>query len=191
MSGLVAVGYFLFSLVFGLLCFVLWARIALRYFKVSALHPLSQTIYTLTNPVVMPFTRLMASKTTKPSPYDWPSFGVLLIVELLKFTTIGLLFLNHLLPWNLLLLYILADLIVQPCNLLFYAIIIRLIMSWVNPQSQHPIGLLLKTVTTPILALARRHIPEIAGMDFSPFITLIVLEIITLFIRASLPLHLV
>ena len=191
MSGLIAVGYFLFALFFSFLAFVLWTRIALRYFRVSALHPISQTINALTNPVIMPLAHMFPATKTRRSRYDWACFSVLVVVELLKFIAIGSLFLGAMLPWSFLPLYTLADLIVQPCNLLFYAIAIRVLMSWVNPRWQHPIADLLRLATEPALNLGRRIIPDISGFDFSPYIILIILKVITLFISASLPLHLI
>lgn len=64
-------------------------------------------------------------------------------------------------------------------------------MSWVNPAWSNPLADLLRTLSDPVLKLARNRIPDIAGIDFSPLIVLVILEVITLFLRASLPLHLV
>lgn len=191
MSGFLAVGYFLFALFFSLLTFVLWTRIALRYFRISALHPVSQGINKLTSSIVMPFTHLFPTPKKRLSRYDWPCFCLLVTVQLLKFITINFLFLGRILPWNFVLLYTLADLIVQPCNLLFYAVIGRVIMSFVNPKWQHPFADLLCIVTEPLLRLGRRIIPDISGFDFSPYVVMIILKVITLFISASLPFHLI
>ncbi len=191
MSGLLTVGYFLFALFFSVLSFVLWARIALRYFRISSLHPISQVINALTNPIIRPLSEMFAATKTRKSRYDWPCFCVLVIVELLKYIAIGALFLGAMLPWSFLPLYTLADLIVQPCNILFYAVIISVIMSWVNPHWHHPAAEVLHRVTEPLLQLGRKIIPNISGFDFSPYVILILLKIITLFIRASLPMHLI
>ena len=43
MVGLTVVATFVVSLFFSLLIFSLWLRIALRYFRVSPLNPISQT----------------------------------------------------------------------------------------------------------------------------------------------------
>lgn len=191
MSGLFTVGYFLYTLLFSLLAFVLWIRIALRYFHVSNLHPVSQAINTLTNPIVTPFSRLFSSAKSRISRYDWASFCTLVVIEIIKFVAMGALFLIKMLPWEILSLYVVADLIVQPCNLLFYAIIVRLIMGWVNPNWHHPFADILRLVTEPLFQLGRRLIPNVSGFDFSPFIVMIILKVITLYIGASLPGHLV
>ena len=191
MVGLLTVGYFLFALLFSLLGFVLWARIGLRYFRISAIHPVSHLILTITNPIVLPLAHHFPIQTTRKSPYDWPCFCVLVMVELLKFIAIGSLFLGVTLPWTFLPIYTLADLIIQPCNLLFYAMLIQVIMSYVNPHWQHPAADVLRLITEPLYRLGRRIIPDISGFDFSPFLMMIILKIITLFIRSYLPLHLI
>ena len=190
MSGLITVGYFLFTLFFNLVVFLLWARIALRYFRVSTLNPVSQSIQKLTSPFLGSLKNLDANKRRLPR-YDWVCFGALILIELLKFLGIDLLFMASKLPWTLIPLYALADLVIQPCNLMFYAILIRVIMSWVNPRGQHPVMDLLGLVTDPLLHLGRLIIPDISGFDFSPYIMLIILEVITLFIGSCLPYHIV
>lgn len=191
MSGVLEVGYFLFTLIVSLLAFVLWARIALRFFCVSKLHPITQAIDELTNPIVKPVAELFSKKQSRLGRYDWPCFAVLVLLELVKFIAIGALFLRTRLPWEIVPLYIVADLIVEPCNLLFYAILIRIVMSFINPTWHHPLAHVLQMITDPLLKLGRRLLPNLAGFDISPFIILVVLKIITLFISASLPLRLI
>ncbi|MCX7118532.1 MAG: YggT family protein, partial [Legionellales bacterium] len=94
---------------------------------------------------------------------------------------------GHTRVWAITGVYTLADLIIQPCDLLFYALLIRVIMSWVNPHWQHPLTTILHAVTEPMLQQIRRYLPILAGLDFSPFIMMILLKIVTLFVGASLP----
>ncbi len=191
MAGFISVGYFLISLFFSLLIFIVWARLGLRYCRVSALHPINQAIHRFSDPLVSPFQSLLHTKGKRLSRYDWPCFTVLVIIEFAKFIAFGYLLLGTMMPVLLLCAYVVADLIVQPCDLLFYAILIRVIMSWVNPRWQHPIADILYLVTEPLLKRAKRLIPDIAGFDFSPILAMLFLKIITLFISSSLPLHLI
>ena len=185
MSGILAVGYFLITLFFSLLFFMLWARIALRYFHISTLHPISQGISKFSDPIIKPVAFLFAKTTMRMSRYDLPCLCILILAEFLKFVMISTLFLGVMIPLGLLPLYILADLITQPCNLLFYAIIIRVVISWVNPFWTHPVVDVIKAITQPLLNSVRSFV------DFSPFIVMIALNVISLFISASLPLRLV
>ncbi|KTD31728.1 YggT family protein [Legionella moravica] len=191
MSGFTAVGIFLTSLFFGLVILTLWLRIALRYFKVSALSPLSQVVLSVTDPVIRPIQTLFKLTYQPGQKYDWMAFVILIIVEFLKITILSLLAFHTLIPIGYLLLYIAADLIIQPCDLLFYAILIRVIMSYVKPGWQHPVADFLRLLTEPLLILGRKIVPDISGFDFSPFIIMIILKVITLFISASLPWRLI
>jgi YggT family protein len=187
MSGFTAVGFFLFSLFFSAVIYSLWVRIALRYLRISSLTQFSQLISTITDPLVNPFNFVLKQKYKPGQKYDWMAFGVLILVELIKIITLSLLVFHAIMPVVFLLLYVLADLIIQPCNLLFYAILIRVIMSYANPRWQHPVADFLRLLTEPLLILGRKIIPDISGFDFSPIIMMIILKIITLFISASLP----
>lgn len=60
-----------------------------------------------------------------------------------------------------------------------FLILIRVILSWVSPNSYHPAVQLLYRITEPVLAPLRRLIPPIGGtIDVSPVIALILLEIV-------------
>ena len=66
----------------------------------------------------------------------------------------------------------------------FYSllILIRVLLSWVGMTSPqrwlgHPAVHLLKQVTDPVIRPLQRVIPPIGGLDFSPVVALILLEI--------------
>lgn len=187
MSGFTAVGYFLFSLMFSLITFVLWARIAIRYYRISFLHPIAQSINTFTDPIIRPLAHLFKSSNTRANRYDWVCFSVLIVFEGLKFITLAWLVFGTLPSLAVIFLWTIADLIIQPCQLLFYAILIRVIMSWVNPHWKNNLSDILYIVTEPLLRVAHRTIPTIGGLDFAPFAVLIALKVITLFIGTSIP----
>ena len=66
------------------------------------------------------------------------------------------------------------------------ALIFVIIMSFLAPSSYHPAALLLHQVTEPILAPARRLIPPLGGLDFSPILVFIVLILIRDFMLPEL-----
>lgn len=192
MSGLHSVGYFLVSTLFGLAIFIVWLRIGLQYFRISTLHPIGQAVHRLTDPVILPLSKLLHIRLTRHQRYDWVSLGIVIALVFMKYLFVSMLYLgpNELNGW-LIAVCTVVDLIVQPCNILFYALLIRVIMSWVNPQWQHPLTTALFMITEPMLKWARRMIPPIAGLDFSPLVIMILLKVITLFVTASLPFPLV
>ena len=66
-------------------------------------------------------------------------------------------------------------------NLYFYAIIIRVIMSWVVALQHNPIAEIVYLITEPPMKLARRFIPSLGGFDFSPIALLILLQLISIY----------
>ncbi len=190
MSGFIAVGTFLTSLFFNLILFILWIRIALRYLKVNRLNSLSRQIYSVTDPLIQPLYRLVRYKDHVRQQYDWPVFLVIIFIELIKISLLGVLTLQASMPFAWLLIYTVADLVIQPCTILFFAILIRVILSFTQPHWQHPFIDFLKLLTQPLLVIGRKIVPDISGFDFSPWIIMVIIKSITLFIQASLPLPL-
>lgn len=66
----------------------------------------------------------------------------------------------------------------------YWIIIVRALVSWVNPDPYNPIVQFLQTVTEPVLNLVRRKLPFSLrfGIDISPIIAILVL----MFARAFL-----
>jgi YggT family protein len=68
-----------------------------------------------------------------------------------------------------------------------WLIIIRALISWVNPDPLNPIVQFLYKTTEPLLAPFRRMIPMYnVGIDFSPIFALIVIWFLKIFLVSSL-----
>ncbi len=72
----------------------------------------------------------------------------------------------------------LANLINFLFTALNFAILIRVILSWVRVDPYHPLVRIIYQITEPILAPFRRAIPPTAGLDFSPIVAFFVLELL-------------
>ena len=51
-----------------------------------------------------------------------------------------------------------------------YILLIRVILSWVNPNPYNPIVQILYRLTEPVLAPIRRVLPPMGGLDLSPLV---------------------
>ena len=72
-------------------------------------------------------------------------------------------------------------------NILTWLIIIRALISWVNPDPRNIIVQILYKITEPILAPLRRIIPLYnMGIDISPIIAILCLWFVRLFIVRTL-----
>ncbi|HEY8686996.1 MAG TPA: YggT family protein [Chloroflexota bacterium] len=64
-------------------------------------------------------------------------------------------------------------------TVLVVAIIIRALMSWIMPQDGSGLTRVLLDITEPILAPIRRVLPPVAGIDFSPILALILVQLVS------------
>jgi YggT family protein len=68
-----------------------------------------------------------------------------------------------------------------------WIIVIRAVLSWVNPDPYNPIVRFLYQITEPVMARVRRWIPlRGMGIDFSPMIILLVIVFLQSFLVPSL-----
>jgi YggT family protein len=66
-------------------------------------------------------------------------------------------------------------------------IFVRVIMSWVPMRLPFGLNELVWNVTEPVLAPIRRVMPMAGGMDFSPFIALLLIQIVASLLLRVLP----
>jgi YggT family protein len=59
-----------------------------------------------------------------------------------------------------------------------YGIVIQALLSWINPGTYNPAVNLLHTLTEPVLRPVRRLLPPISGMDLSPLLAILALEVV-------------
>lgn len=71
----------------------------------------------------------------------------------------------------------LIDLVGLVFTIIFYLVLADVIVSWVLDPF-HPIRRSLDSIVQPMLDPIRRIIPPSSGIDFSPFVLLIVLRIV-------------
>ena len=74
----------------------------------------------------------------------------------------------------------------QFINLLFWILILsilaRSILSWTSINPGSPIIRILDQITEPVLAPFRRFLPATGSLDFTPFIAIILLDILRRFL---------
>jgi YggT family protein len=80
-----------------------------------------------------------------------------------------------------------ARIVDMALTLYMWIIIIRAVLSWVNPDPYNPIVRMLYRVTEPVMALVRRWIPlRGMGIDLSPMIILLAIVFLQSFLVPSL-----
>lgn len=190
MNTFAQVGNYLVQLVFSLITLMLWLRIAIRFFKINPFNSVAQTIFSLTNPVITPLEQvLVKNNASHKGRLDWVAFLVLAFTVLAKFLLIDVLLYNASIPGLGILLLTVAELIVQPCDLLFLAILIRAVISWVNPSWNNPVAAFLYAITEPLMSKCRSYLPDTSGLDFSPLVAMVLLKILTIIVHSLVPLN--
>ncbi len=84
-------------------------------------------------------------------------------------------------------LYAIARLLDIALSAYMWILIIRVILSWVNPDPYNPIVRALYSITDPVLSWLRRRFPLMAGtIDFSPMVVILAIYFIRLFVVKTL-----
>lgn len=63
-------------------------------------------------------------------------------------------------------------------NLYMFLILARVLMSWVQLDPYNPVVQAIFNLTEPILAPVRNMVPPAGGLDFSPIIVIILLQVL-------------
>jgi len=76
----------------------------------------------------------------------------------------------------------LADVLNILLTVYMWIIVIRAVISWVNPDPHNPIVNFLYRATEPVLGYVRRVIPPISGIDLSPILVLLAIVFLNRFL---------
>lgn len=76
----------------------------------------------------------------------------------------------------------LASLIVLLIQLYSFVILARVLMSWVQIDPHSPLAMTIYNLTEPVLAPIRNALPPAAGLDFSPIIAIVLLQVLGQFL---------
>jgi YggT family protein len=176
---------FLLSTIFNLLTLLFLLRFFLQLFKAPFNNPLSYMVVSLTDFAVKPARRIVPSW----GKIDLSTLILALITQfLLQFCLLWLRDLPISLVgnaiWTSLIGMSLLGVFRTVLDVFFYAILLQVILSWVNPHS--PISGVLNSLTKPILAPIQRILPTAGGMDFSPVIALILIQMLNVSVIRTL-----
>ena len=80
----------------------------------------------------------------------------------------------------------LAVVIAVVLDIYFWIIIIRALISWVNPDPWNPIVRALISITEPVLYPIRRRLPFSLGIDISPIVVILLIYFLQIFLVGTL-----
>jgi YggT family protein len=172
---------FLIQTAFGFYILVVMLRFLLQWARADFYNPLVQFLVKLSNPLLIPLRRVI------PSLMGLDMAAVVLMLALQVVELLLLLLISGQ-SANFVGLLVLAvgKLLGVLINVLFWAVIIQAILSWVNPDPRNPAISLLYQLTEPVVRPARRLLPPISGLDLSPILVLVALQLLKLLLVAPL-----
>jgi len=163
---------FVISTLFQLYITVVMVRFLLQWVRADFYNPLSQFVVKVTNPLLRPLRRIIPGW----GGLDIAALLLMLVLQLLSLTLI-LLLRGHGVPLGVLIPWSLAELVGLAFNVYIFAIIAQAILSWINPGHYNPVSSILYSLTEPLLRPARRLLPPISGIDLSPLLVLLALQV--------------
>ena len=165
------------EVIFSLYILAVLLRFLFQLVRADFYNPISQFLVALTNPLLKPLRRII------PGLYgvDVASLVLLLALKSLEVFLIFSLSGYTLEPLPVAIAAV-VDLLRLTLNIYFYAILLRVILSWFMPYGiqQNPAGDLLVSLTEPLMRPARRLIPPVGGLDLSPIGVLVALQLMQL-----------
>ncbi|MBT4836527.1 MAG: YggT family protein [Methylococcales bacterium] len=170
---------FLVKFFFEFYILLIMLRIVFQWFKADFYNPISQFIDKMTSPVLKVMHKFL------PTLGRIDSAAVLLLISLQMLEFLIIISLQNTsvsIPIIGLLLYSIGELLDLLINVFIFSIFIQIIISWINPGLYNPVVSILYSITEPIMAPARKLLPPISGMDLSPLLVLIALQILAMLI---------
>jgi YggT family protein len=174
-------GVFLLNTVFGLYIGAVMLRLLLQWARADFYNPFSQAIVKLTNPALRPLRRYIPAI----GKVDTASVLLMFVLQLLNTWLVGALFGAHLGVLAMLIVSF-TELLSKLIYLYIFAIIIQAIASWVAPGAYNPVLRLIDALTEPLLRPIRRVLPNLGGLDLSPLVIIVLLQLALLLVVAPL-----
>ena len=178
---LVEIADFLLQTVAVILGVTLLARAYMGYLGLPARNPLAQFAIALTDWLVRPLRRLVRAS----SRID---VATLLAAAVVAVTYVGLRFLLigiGMGSWPLtgVLLTALIELLRWALYLVLWLTLLHVVLSWVNPHA--PIAPAVSMLARPFLAPFQRALPTVGGIDLSPLVVILIVNVMLIVLARS------
>ena len=163
------------SPLFSLALFLIAMRFLAQLCGVSPYNPISTGLRSITDPIVAPINRLVPAGRRL-------NIGAIiaLIVCQVIYIAVMLALISRFDAFNVLQSLIWSTLGAAGLliNIVFYSVLAMIIVSFIAPQSNHPAVEFVWQLTEPVMAPLRNFIPSMGGLDFSPIVLFIGINVI-------------
>jgi YggT family protein len=179
MGALSEISGYLIQTFLSLYLLAMLLRFLLQVAKADFYNPICQFLVKVTNPLVVPLRKIIPG-------YGGLDIATLLLALVLQgMGIVAILMLNGISVPNPLLLMAWAAIGVLGLlvNIYFFALLAMIILSWIAPGSSNPAVYLLHQITEPVMAPVRKILPSMGGLDFSPILVFILINVIQIALR--------
>jgi YggT family protein len=174
---LVQIATFVIDVAASFLVYLLLARFLFQWLRVPFRNPLGEFVIATTNWMVLPARRVIPAL----GGLDLATLALAWLAQAL-----ALYALYALRGWEfgsapgiasaVLLVLALLDLVRYALYILMLAVVVQVVLSWVNPYTA--LGPVFDTMTRPLLRPIRRLVPPVANVDLSPLLLLVLLQVL-------------
>lgn len=163
---------FLIDTVFSLYILAIILRFLFQWTRVDFYNPISQFLVKVTHPPLKVLRRFI------PSIGKIDTASLVLALSLQMVVDFSILMLKGAMvnPAALLIVSF-TQLLGLSINVFVFAVFGRAILSWFDSGNYNPASSILQTLTEPLLGLCRKIIPDLGGIDLSPLVALVFLQL--------------
>ena len=173
---------FLIDSLFSLYILAVLLRFLLQWCGANYYNPISQFLVKITHPPLRILRRFV------PSIGKIDTSALVLMLALQMFADFSILLLKGVtINIGALTILSITQLISLLINVFVFAVFARAILSWFNPGAFNAAASILVTLTEPLLNICRKVIPDLGGIDLSPLVALLLLQLAKMVILP--PLH--
>ena len=174
---------FLINTVFGIYILLLMLRFLLQWLRVGFRGDSTlRLLIRITDPPL----QLLYNFIPGWRNIDFAAIVLMMGLKMLELILIAWLY-EQKLSWLGLLLLSFANLLSLLIYIFIFAIIIQVILTWVTPpNSYNPLSYLLYHLNEPLLRPVRRRLPFLQGIDLSPLVVIIALQLADILIAGLL-----
>lgn len=159
---------------------IILLRFLLQLARADFYNPISQFVVKATNPPLRPLRRFIPGW----GAIDGAALVLAVIIQAITFLLI-LVALNGGLPGInpvTLLVWAALNVLGLIVKIYFWSVIAVVVVSWIAPQSGHPAIQLVAQITEPVMKPVRSVMPSMGGLDLSPIIVFLILNVISVVI---------
>ena len=182
MIGLNTAAVYILQTIGSLYLLIVLLRFILQLVRADFYNPLSQFIVRATHPLLKPLRKVIPSF----AGLDLASLVLAILVQLVLMA-LTLLLLGYELNNPLqLLIWSIIGVTALFLKVFFFALIISVILSWVAQGSHNPTAMLINQICEPLLSPIRRILPSMGGLDLSPIVAFLLLNLIDMLVIRNL-----